>query len=418
MTSPHDDVTRQAPSPRRWRSSLLSGASAEWRSLIENKSLLVVLAFLPLLYATTVAFLYQHESVVDAPVIVVDQDESQVSRRMTWLIDATEEVQVVDRMQSVDVAFARMRRHETSAVVLIPEGFEARLLSTQPAKMKLWIDSANLLTYSTAYTGIRAAITELDDEQARKAFMARGTTRRLAQQRTSPIELTERLLFLPTASYGAFLAPAVFVVALQQAILLGFALSVGMRREQTGRIDADEPKAYLKLLGRYVVHLPFHLSSAAVLSWLIHYWYQFPTGSAFGTFVLLSVFVIAAGPFAILVSLPFTNGRTPMQVLMMVSTPLFFASGYTWPIREMPDAVQFVAKLIPTTPGLWGLRVAAMSSQRLELLRESLTFLAIQGTGYVIVGAVVVTLLGWRRESAHARHARTASVASPCLDEG
>ncbi len=398
MTSRDADSTRSNPS--RQKSALLSGIAAEWRHLFAEKSLLVVLLLLPLLYATTVAFLYQRESVVDSPVVVVDQDASRASSRLTWLIDATQEARVVDRMQSVDEAFVRMRRHETSAVVLIPEGFEKRLLSTQPAKMKLWIDSANMLTYGTVYTGIRAAVSELGNEQTQKAFMLRGATRRQAEQRTSPIDLTERLLFHPTASYGGFMAPAVFVVALQQAILLGLALSVGVRRERTGSVDADEPRAYLKLLGRYLVHLPFHLSSAAVLSWVIHDWYEFPAGSSFSTFVLLSVFAMVTGPLAILVSLPFTNGRTPMQVLMLVSTPLFLASGYTWPFGQMPEALQFVAKLVPSTPGLWGLRVAAMSSGKLEQMKESLTLLAMQGVGYLLAGMLVVTWLGWWRRKA------------------
>jgi ABC-2 type transport system permease protein len=409
MTHRGNDATR--PMPRRRRSALVSGIRAEWQHLFAEKSLFVILLLLPLLYATTVALLYQRESVVDAPVVVVDQDASRASSRLTWLIDATEEARVVDRMQSVDEAFARLRRHETGAVVLIPEGFEKRLSSTEPAKLKLWIDSANMLTYGTTYTGIRAAVSELGNEQTQNAFVLRGATRRQAEMRTSPIDLTERLLFHPTASYGGFMAPAVFVVALQQAILLGFALSVGVRREKTGRVDTDEPRAYVLLLGRYLVHLPFHLSSAAVLSWLIHYWYGFPAGSAFGTFVLLSVFAIVAGPLAILVSLPFTNGRTPMQVLLLVSTPFFLASGYTWPLGQMPETLQLVAKLVPSTPGLWGLRVVAMSSGKLEQLRESLTLLAIQGVGYLVTGWLAVTLLGWwRRTPANAAQRRESTV--------
>lgn len=379
-------------------SAILAGIRAEWRQLVATKSLLVVLLLLPLLYASTVAYLYRNESVVDAPVIVVDQDRSRVSNRLGWLIDATVEAQVVERLQSVDEAFARMRSHETSAVILIPEGFEQRLTSAEPAKVKLWIDSANMLTYGTVYTGIRAAVSELDNEQGVKAFIARGATRRQAERRTSPIDLTERLLFHPTASYGAFMAPAVFVVALQQAILLAFALSVGSRRETTGHADADEPNAYSKLLGRYLVHLPFHLTSAAVLSWLIAYWYGFAAGSALGTFILLSTLAVAAGPLAIVVSLPFTNGRTPLQVLMLVSTPLFLASGYTWPLDQLPRVVQFVAKLVPSTPGLWGLRIAAMSSGKLVDLAPSLSLLAVQGAGYVVVGALIVMALRhWKR---------------------
>jgi ABC-2 type transport system permease protein len=411
MTSRSNDSTTRAST--QWRPAIGAGMRAEWQHLSSNRSLLALLLFLPLLYATTVAYLYRSESVVDAPVIVVDQDGTKASSRLTWLIDATEEARVVDRMQSVDEAFARMRQHETSAVVLLPQGFEKRLLSTEPATVKLWIDSANMLTYGTAYAGIRAAVSVLDNETTEKAFIARGSTRRQAERRTSPIELNERLLFHPTASYGAFMSPAVFVIALQQAILLGFALSVGTRRDNTGCRDADEPKAYSKLIGRFLVHLPFHLLSAAVLAWLVQYLYQFPAANAFGSFVLLAVLTLATGPLAILVSLPFTNGQTPMQVLMLISTPLFLASGYTWPLAQMPEAVQLVAKLVPSTPALSGLRVVAITSGNLSLIQESLTRLAIQGVFYVALGFVAVTCLGhWRRRIRSAGHVEAASTAA------
>jgi ABC-2 type transport system permease protein len=172
----------------------------EWRRIRQDKSILMMLLFLPLLYAVTVSWLYGQESVVDCPIIIVDQDSSIKSRRLTWLMDATEEVRVVDNMTSVEDAFTRLRRHEAAAVVFIPEGFELRLLHDEQAKIKLWIDSANMLTYGTAYTGIRSAVSVLDDERMGEAFVAKGMTRRQANRRVSPIEVSERLLYHPTGS--------------------------------------------------------------------------------------------------------------------------------------------------------------------------------------------------------------------------
>ncbi|MGE5786731.1 MAG: ABC transporter permease [Myxococcales bacterium] len=368
---------------------------SELRQIWDDQSLLVMLLLLPLLYALTVAYLYGSESVVDAPIVVVDEDGSRYSNRLTWMMDATEEVRVVERIGSVEEAFAWLRRHDASAVVMLPKGFEQHLLAKEPARIKLWIDSANMLTYGTAYTGIRAAITELDNELGRQAFVAKGIGSRQAAQRTSSIELSERLLFHPTGSYGGFMAPAVFIMALQQAILLAFAVSVGGRRERSGSSPLREAHAYSRLVARYLVHLPFHLLSSAIIASLVTYWYRFPVAETGRTFALLAGFTIATGPLAVIVSLCFRNDRAPLQVLMLVSTPLFLASGYTWPLALMPEPIQFLAQLVPSTPTLAGLRTVVITAGSSSALWSALNALARLFALYTVVGLVLVTVASW-----------------------
>jgi ABC-2 type transport system permease protein len=377
--------------------SCLLGWWEEWGAIWNDKSLLLMLLFLPLLYSVTVYWLYRDESVVDCPVIVVDQDGTTRSSRLTWLMDATEEVRVVERTDSTEEAFTSLRRHQAAAVVLLPSGFENRLLRGEQARMKLWIDSANMLTYGTAYTGIRAAVSEFDNEITQQGFVGMGMPRRQAAGRVSPIEISERLLYHPTGSYGGFMAPAVFVVALQQAILLSYAVSYGNRREARGRGECGEPGGYRRMLGRYLAHLPFHLLSAATIVRMLEALYPFPSQNALGLYVLLGGLVAVTGLLAMVVSIPFTNGRTPMQVLVLVSTPLFLASGYTWPTDQMPKWVEWVARSVPSTPALSGLSLAGMKSSDLGALRGALETLALQGAVYVLLGLVVAAILS-RRE--------------------
>ncbi|HOU92288.1 MAG TPA: ABC transporter permease [Polyangiaceae bacterium] len=399
---------------------LRRGWREEWRQLWRERSLLIILVCLPVLYSATVYWLYRAESVVDCPVIVVDQDGGPQATRLTWLIDATEEARVLDRMSSIDDAFARLRRHEAAAVVLLPEGFGARLLRGEPARIKLWIDSANMLTYGTAYTGIRAAVSVLDDERTEAAYAGKGMPRRLAERRTTPIEISDRLLFHPTGSYGGFMAPGVFMVALQQAILLAYAMSAGNQRERAEREGDARRPTYLRRLGRLGVHLPFHWVSAALVAWMIRSLFPFPTSHGLGLFVLLALFVVVTGLLAILVSLPFTNGRTPMQVLVLVSAPLFLASGYTWPLGEMPAWVAWIARSVPTTPVLAGLRSIGMKSSALASIQEPLTSLAVLGAVYLLAGLAAVTTRRWledvRLAAAPAADALPATDAPPAAD--
>jgi ABC-2 type transport system permease protein len=40
---------------------------------------------------------------------------------------------------------------------------------------------------------------------------------------------------------------------------------------------------------------------------------------------------------------------TATQVLMFVALPSFLLSGFTWPVKAMPDAVQWISQLLPIT---------------------------------------------------------------------
>jgi ABC-2 type transport system permease protein len=368
------------------------GVSEEVRQLWRDPSLLVILLVLPVLYSATVYWLYSQESVVDCPVSVIDQDGSMKAHRLTWLIDATEEARVVDRVSSPEAAFTRLRHHEAAAAVLVPHGFEERLLRGEQARIKLWIDSANMLTYGTAYAGIRGAVSVLDDEVTEGSLQSKGLSLRQARQRTSPIEVSERLLFHPTGSYGGFIAPALFMMALQQAILLACAISFGSHRERLCRLGAWERPSYARMLGRLMVHLPFHLVSAAVLVLMIQTFYPFPVAHGAGLATLMAVFVVVTGLLGLFVSLSFTNGRSPMQVLLLASAPLFIASGYTWPIEQMPAWVQWIVRGVPITPVHAGLRTVVMKTNELSGLSGALASLVTLGALYFVLGALAVAV--------------------------
>ena len=41
-----------------------------------------------------------------------------------------------------------------------------------------------------------------------------------------------------------------------------------------------------------------------------------------------------------------------MQILIFSSLPMFFVSGYPWPAHQLPEFLQIIRWLLPTTPGI------------------------------------------------------------------
>ena len=48
----------------------------------------------------------------------------------------------------------------------------------------------------------------------------------------------------------------------------------------------------------------------------------------------------------------FRQRERSMQLLIFSSLPMFFVSGYPWPAYQLPEFLQIIRWLIPTTPAI------------------------------------------------------------------
>lgn len=51
------------------------------------------------------------------------------------------------------------------------------------------------------------------------------------------------------------------------------------------------------------------------------------------------------------------NQLKATEILMVIATPSFILSGFTWPLSQMPQAVQAIANVIPLTHFLKAFRI-------------------------------------------------------------
>src|SRR5690606_19305223 len=62
-----------------------------------------------------------------------------------------------------------------------------------------------------------------------------------------------------------------------------------------------------------------------------------------GSFVLMALFVASASFMGILVSVLIPNQLKATEILMVVATPSFVISGFTWPLSQMPRWITYIA---------------------------------------------------------------------------
>ena len=373
---------------------LLRSMVQEWRTMFRHPTLLLVLVAIPVVYPLVVSWLYQANQAVERPTVVIDDDNSALSRELLEGLDASQELRVIERAGSVDEGWRALRERRAEVLVYVPSNLSTRVKRGEQAHVKVWVDSSNILTYGVAYPGVSIVVSSMNDELAAAWMRSKGVSREVARARVSPVARVERMAFHPTLAYGAFLVPGVLLLVMQQAVLIALAFSAGLSRELGEPAEAKRwPFTWLE--GKFLAHLASHLGATAFIVLCVFRWFGWPMRDAVSLLGLFAVFVLTVAPAAVLVSSLVKDRYASFQLLMFASAPMFLMSGFSWPIEQMPAHVRAVATLLPSTPALGALRVLAMKSGDPASATRWLVWMAVSFVGWTLA-SLIVSRRAWR----------------------
>jgi ABC-2 type transport system permease protein len=375
-----------------WLSFVTSTMRGEWAFMRREKSVLLMLLFVPLGYPLIMSWLYSRDQAVERPALVVDADNSALSRRLTLELDATQEVRVVRRPASLDEGLAAMRAREADLLVFVPEDFSRKVKKGEPAAVRVWADSGNMYTYSVAFPAAFGVVSSLNGRLAWRGLRQKGLSAAAASARAQPVLRAEHLLFHPTGSYGRYLMAGVLLIVIQQIVVISLSFSVGARREQGLFDPGPYPVGYLA--GIIGAHVPFYLAGILFAVLGVTPAFGWTAASPVATVALFTLFMVTLVPVAVGVASFARDRMGTFQLFMFFSVPLFVASGFTWPADQMPAYLRVVTAVFPATPALQALRIVALKAGGLGAVAPYLAWLAVQFVVYAVL-AVVVARRAW-----------------------
>ncbi|MFO0581357.1 MAG: ABC transporter permease [Anaeromyxobacter sp.] len=336
--------------------ALLGGLRTERALLRRERSLLLVLLAIPLLYPVLVGWVYSPGPVRERPALLVDLDGSALSRRLALDLEASPDLAIVGRPSSLEEGVRALRRDEAEVLVVLPADLSAKVKRGEPAQVAAWTGGANLFTWGAAYPAVVASVTAENRALLAHTLSAAGLPPEAAARRAAPVAIGERLLANPAMTYGRYVVPGVLLVVLQQAILISLAFSAGLRRE-AGLPFGPGPRPGAWLAGLALTHAPFWLGGVAfsTLGLLPFMGWAAPNPwAATGVFV---AFALAQVPMGLLVAPLARTRMDAFALLAFLSAALFATSGFTWPAGELPLAVRAVVAVFPATSALRALRI-------------------------------------------------------------
>ena len=309
-----------------------------WRTVLTSRTLASTMLLAVVLYAFYYPAPYAHEATQSVPVLVVDQEDSGLTREVLRNLAATREVRIVASVADMPSATARMRAGEADGIILLSRGLTRSLLTGAPGGgIGVWVKAAYLLRASAIGEGVSAAIAGAAENRLGSAARALGL-------RTS-VRVIQEPLFNTGAGYKDYVFPAVASVILQQTLLFGVATFVAGRRER-----GDLPMRRAAFLGAWAAMTLLGVFAAFFYFGFIFWLQDVPRGgNVLGLLVTVPCFAAAVAALGLFLGGLFDRSERAMAVLVPTSVPLFFLTGSAWPLEQMPSWLAALAHLAPST---------------------------------------------------------------------
>jgi len=308
-----------------------------FRTITHEQEVLGLLALASIFYSLFYPTPYLKQVLRDEPVLVVDRDHTPMSRQFARWLDATEGLAVTGRTADLEAAQAALRMGTAGGVVLIPEDFERHLLRREPSTVTAYADGSYLLVRNTVAGSVNAAA----------AALGAGITKR-----PPPVGLASWPLFNPLGGYANFLVPAVFILVLQQTLLIGIAT---LRVVERHRPASDPEPVWATLGGTATVIVGLYLLQAAFMFLVAFRMYHLPFHADLGAAALFLIpFIVSTTLLGIAMGELFQRADTASVALVLTSVPALFVSGISFPWENQAVWTRAIAVALPTTFGIRG----------------------------------------------------------------
>lgn len=367
----------------------------EFHLFFQNKVLMVLFLGAPIMYGILVGSVYKKGSVTNLPIVVVDEDQSPLSKQLIDMFNDNEVIYVASILPDNFKAHEEAMRKEATVVVQIPRNFSSNINYNRPTEVTLFVNTSNTLTSNYAMMAANVCVATMKAGIQIKSLEKKGVPEYVATQQYEPFKTTIIRQNFKSGNYLYFMLPGVLLTVFQQVLMLGLALSFASEFENgTFGTLVDKSSNVLKLL--FVKLTPYLLMS--VLIYVLYYGYsliyRMPLHIEGFTFWGASLlFLLAVGFLGILVSIAIPTQLQATEILMVVATPSFILSGFTWPLSQMPAWVVAFAKCIPLTHYLQIFRTLVIEHGKAEMVTSSIWGLAIIA---VVTFVLSVILLQWK----------------------
>lgn len=327
---------------------------AECKAILADKAIVVTLFGGVLFYSVLYPLPYLHQVPTEQQIVVVDHDNSSLSRLVTRHADASAKIKVLANVNSIDQAQAWIDAGKAHGLLVIPADFRRNLLLGKGATLSYGGDASYFLIYSAIVEGLVSAGIDASKHVQMIGLLARGQNPELAQQAVNSIHINSVPAFNPSLGYTPYVVPGLFLLILHQTLLIGTGILGAGQWGKQGYWQQVRPVTLV--LARLSVFMMIYALFSSFYLGACFYWYKVSVvASVIEVGLFMLPFLLATGSLGIYLSSLFRRRELPTQLYLLVSMPILFVSGFVWPIALIPQPLVVASQVIPAVPAIMGM---------------------------------------------------------------
>ena len=314
---------------------------------------LVLTVVLPLVSFVFFAMLFEKGIARNMPIAVLDNDHSDLSRKITTMIDQTPAAMVSFEVQDMTEAERLMREGRIYAVVLIPYDFEKNILSNRQTDLNAYITGSNITANGLLSKDIQTAVTTFSAGIQIQLLTKQGLTERQAMAQLMPVRFMRHILFNPYTNYGYYLAPSFMPMMLLIFTIIStiFTIGVELKRSTAGEWLSTARGSVLAAVAGKLVPITVMMFAVALAMFVVLFRVVgVPLNGSLCMLIFGSLlFILSYQAIGMMIVALMANMRLALSLGGGYSVLAFTFSGLTFPIMAMSTAMQALSRLFPFT---------------------------------------------------------------------
>jgi ABC-2 type transport system permease protein len=345
----------------------------EFRQVSRDKRTLGVLLFIPafmlVMFGYALNFDVKHISLA-----IYDEDRSKTSRDFASSFFHSEYFDLKYRLNGTREIDGLMNDDKIKVALVIPRDFSEQLLAGRDAVVQVIVDGSNSNTASTAIGYINAVVQSYSTDIITASLLRIGHA-----GFSMPVDYRPRVWYNPELKSEKFLVPGLIAFILMVIAVISTSLSV-VREKERGTMEQIvvspiRPTEFI--LGKTIPYVVISLvATVAILAVGSVLFGVAVKGSYVLLFLVTLVFLTGGLGLGLLIStIAETQQLAFMIAVILTMLPTFLLSGFVFPIRNMPIAIQAITYLVPARYFLAALRGIVLKGVGLSALWQQLLFL-------------------------------------------
>jgi ABC-2 type transport system permease protein len=319
---------------------------------------------------------------------VVDMDRSAQSRALVARFESTGMFEVGEQLEKYSDADRVLLAGESKLVLVIPRGFERKILTHRPAQLQALIDGSD--GYVAGIAGAYAGAVVADYSRDVLLDMQRVTP--AGRVMAPSVEPQTRVWYNPDLKTRRYFIPGIFGLLLMITTVIASSTSIVKERENgtLEQLVVSPVRPYQIIIGKlapFAVTATLTMLNLLVLARLV---FGISMRGNFFLFLALTIVfeIVVLGLGLFISTISRTQQQASFTTTFFVLPPFLFLSGFSFPIENMPDWIQMLTYAIPLRYYLDVIRGIFMTGAGFAELWPSLV--AMLAIGVVIFGASIL----------------------------